>query len=88
MRIGQKVSFIRRSAGAIPIKLATYAIKGLPSIAPNGIAKRVVATSVNWNSTNAFTDFINMVGLNGIEPLTSDLSGLRSSQLSYKPIIS
>ena len=28
----------------------------------------------------------NMVGLNGLEPSTSRLSGVRSNQLSYKPI--
>ena len=28
-----------------------------------------------------------MVGLNGLEPSTSRLSGVRSNQLSYKPII-
>ena len=27
-----------------------------------------------------------MVGLNGLEPSTSRLSGVRSNQLSYKPI--
>ena len=28
----------------------------------------------------------NVVGLNGLEPSTSRLSGARSNQLSYKPI--
>ena len=27
-----------------------------------------------------------MVGLNGLEPSTSRLSGVRSNQLSYKPV--
>jgi hypothetical protein len=30
--------------------------------------------------------FVKMVGLNGFEPSTSPLSGVRSNQLSYRPI--
>ena len=40
-------------------------------------------------SANLFTIhchlFPNLVGLTGIEPVTSSLSGTRSNQLSYKP---
>ena len=35
---------------------------------------------------NFFTiSFVKMVGLNGFEPSTSPLSGVRSNQLSYRP---
>ena len=41
-------------------------------------------------SANLFTIhyhlFPNLVGLTGIEPVTSSLSGTRSNQLSYKPM--
>ena len=32
-------------------------------------------------------DYPKMVGLNGLEPLTSRLSGVCSNQLSYKPLL-
>ena len=32
------------------------------------------------------TVLFSLVGLNGLEPSTSRLSGVRSNQLSYKPI--
>ena len=31
--------------------------------------------------------FVRMVGLSGFEPLTSRLSAVRSSQLSYRPVV-
>ena len=34
----------------------------------------------------AFSQLEKVVGLNGLEPSTSRLSGARSNQLSYKPI--
>ena len=34
---------------------------------------------------NIIADFIRLVGLDGLEPSTSRLSGVRSNHLSYKP---
>ena len=54
-----------------------------------------LVTSMEFESMNAAVkgqcvkplhQLANMVGLNGLEPSTSRLSGVRSNHLSYKPI--
>lgn len=57
-------------------KLALYQL----SYAPSRAAGRLVA--INW-SVRCCSN--NVVGLSGLEPLTSRLSGVCSNQLSYKP---
>ena len=37
------------------------------------------------NAENCFADDRKMVGVTGIEPVTSSLSGMRSNRLSYTP---
>jgi hypothetical protein len=51
---------------------------------------RQVLSQLSYGPNLIFTfstiSFVKMVGLNGFEPSTSPLSGVRSNQLSYRPI--
>ena len=51
-----------------------------PLLARQVLSQLSYAPSINKQS-------IKMVGLRGLGPLTSRLSGVRSNQLSYKPIL-
>ena len=51
-----------------------------PLLAKQVLSQLSYAPSINKQS-------IKMVGLRGLGPLTSRLSGVRSNQLSYKPIL-
>ncbi len=48
---------------------------------------RDIFSNIKKKPCGFFSSFYkNMVGLNGLEPSTSPLSGVRSNQLSYSPI--
>ena len=56
-----------------------------PTNSPYGIRTRV--TAVKRRCLNPLTNGPNFMGTSGLEPPTSRLSGVRSNQLSYKPIL-
>ena len=52
---------------------------------PDPLLARQVLSQLSYAPASVFVRFYNVVGLSGLEPLTSRLSGVRSNQLSYRP---
>src|SRR5699024_9881199 len=73
-------------ASALPAELILHFFMIYGKIGdPYGIRTRV--TAVKGRCLNHLTNGPRKMGLNGLEPSTSRLSGVRSNQLSYRPII-
>ena len=53
---------------------------------PDPLLAKQVLSQLSYNPI--YIDSTEMVGLNGLEPTTSPLSGVRSNHLSYRPISS
>ena len=49
-----------------------------------GLEPTTVRLTAECSTTELLRNNMNMVGLNGLEPSTSRLSGVRSNQLSYR----
>ena len=50
-----------------------------------GLEPTTVRLTAECSTTELLRNNMNMVGLSGLEPPTSRLSGVRSNQLSYRP---
>ena len=56
---------------------------------PDPLLARQVLSQLSYAPiVPSFVCSYNLVGLSGLEPLTSRLSGVRSNQLSYRPFLS
>ena len=54
---------------------------------PDPLLARQVLSQLSYATiVPSFVCSYNLVGLSGLEPLTSRLSGVRSNQLSYRPL--
>ena len=69
-----------------PFVLSYLECKTLFSIFLLFVLLLVFLCSCQGTMLSTFSQLEKVVGLNGLEPSTSRLSGARSNQLSYKPI--
>ena len=65
------------------VTFVTSGDKGIRTLDP--LLARQVLSQLSYTPITGFHWFVYPMGLSGLEPPTSRLSGVRSNQLSYKP---
>ena len=84
-----KVHWTLSTLSVLSLKIQRSGAEGIRT--PDPLLARQVLSQLSYNPGSGFIYFLCQafvclaMGLNGLEPSTSRLSGVRSNQLSYKP---